>query len=83
MALAQDRGVAGTQSATGTMESRIALVIGNAAYDNAPLANPVNDATDMADQSCKEQDLDNEHVASEQVVAKTKTECERLDRFVR
>lgn len=29
-------------------ESRIALVIGNAAYDVAPLRNPVNDAEDMA-----------------------------------
>lgn len=29
-------------------ERRVALVIGNAAYADAPLANPVNDATDMA-----------------------------------
>ena len=29
-------------------ERRTALVIGNAAYTEAPLANPVNDATDMA-----------------------------------
>lgn len=29
-------------------EHRIALVIGNAAYADTPLANPVNDATDMA-----------------------------------
>ncbi len=29
-------------------ERRIALVIGNAAYPNAPLKNPVNDARDMA-----------------------------------
>ena len=27
---------------------RVALVIGNAAYKQSPLANPVNDATDMA-----------------------------------
>lgn len=30
-------------------EQRVALVIGNATYENSPLANPVNDATDMAD----------------------------------
>src|SRR5262245_4001432 len=29
-------------------ESRTALVVGNAAYADAPLQNPVNDATDMA-----------------------------------
>lgn len=29
-------------------EQRVALVIGNAAYKEAPLRNPVNDATDMA-----------------------------------
>jgi len=29
-------------------ERRAALVIGNAAYADTPLANPVNDATDMA-----------------------------------
>src|SRR5437660_866105 len=29
-------------------ESRIALVIGNAAYKDAPLTNPTNDARDMA-----------------------------------
>jgi hypothetical protein len=29
-------------------EQRIALVIGNGAYKSSPLANPVNDATDMA-----------------------------------
>lgn len=27
---------------------RVALIIGNGSYDNAPLANPVNDASDMA-----------------------------------
>lgn len=32
------------------LERRIALVIGNAAYDEAPLLNPVNDAGDMAAQ---------------------------------
>src|SRR5262245_36418340 len=31
-----------------TAERRIALVIGNAAYAEGPLTNPVNDATDMA-----------------------------------
>lgn len=30
------------------VEQRVALVIGNAAYKESPLANPVNDATDMA-----------------------------------
>ena len=30
------------------LERRVALVIGNAAYPNAPLKNPVNDARDMA-----------------------------------
>lgn len=30
-------------------EQRVALVIGNATYENSPLANPVNDANDMAD----------------------------------
>jgi len=30
-------------------EKRVALVIGNAAYKDAPLQNPVNDARDMAD----------------------------------
>ena len=29
-------------------EQRVALIIGNAAYKEAPLRNPVNDATDMA-----------------------------------
>ncbi|MEI6300558.1 MAG: caspase family protein [Betaproteobacteria bacterium] len=29
-------------------ETRVALVIGNSAYKDSPLANPVNDATDMA-----------------------------------
>lgn len=29
-------------------KQRVALVIGNAAYKDAPLRNPVNDATDMA-----------------------------------
>ena len=29
-------------------ETRVALVIGNSAYKNSPLKNPVNDATDMA-----------------------------------
>ena len=29
-------------------ERRVALVIGNAAYDSAPLRNPVNDARAMA-----------------------------------
>jgi uncharacterized caspase-like protein len=29
-------------------EQRVALIIGNGSYENAPLANPVNDASDMA-----------------------------------
>ena len=29
-------------------EQRLALVIGNSSYETAPLANPVNDASDMA-----------------------------------
>jgi uncharacterized caspase-like protein len=29
-------------------KQRLALVIGNSAYKNAPVKNPVNDATDMA-----------------------------------
>ena len=29
-------------------EPRTALIVGNAAYSNAPLQNPVNDASDMA-----------------------------------
>jgi hypothetical protein len=41
-------GILGTQAAQAA-EKRVALVIGNAAYAAAnPLANPVNDATDMA-----------------------------------
>jgi hypothetical protein len=32
-----------------TPERRVALVIGNAAYETAPLANPINDAKNMAD----------------------------------
>ncbi len=34
--------------AASTSEQRLALVIGNADYQDAPLKNPVNDATDMA-----------------------------------
>ena len=42
---AQDRGQAARKS---DAEPRIALVIGNSAYAEAPLANPVNDARDMS-----------------------------------
>ena len=42
---AQERGV---RIATSSSEKRVALVIGNSAYDVAPLKNPVNDARDMA-----------------------------------
>ncbi len=37
------------QGASATEERRIALVIGNGTYGTAPLANPVNDARDMAE----------------------------------
>ena len=43
--LADDRAIKRKPAAT---EGRTALVIGNAAYDDAPLANPVHDAEDMA-----------------------------------
>ena len=36
---------------------RVALVIGNAAYKFSPLANPVNDATDMAKSARKAKKL--------------------------
>ncbi|MFH1136243.1 MAG: caspase family protein, partial [Pseudomonadota bacterium] len=44
------RGVvlAGASSADAVNERRVALVIGNGAYESAPLRNPVNDANDMA-----------------------------------
>ena len=35
-------------SAVNAVEKRVALVIGNSAYPGSPLANPVNDAKDMA-----------------------------------
>jgi len=35
-------------SAAATAEQRIALVIGNSAYESGPLANPVNDAKLMS-----------------------------------
>jgi uncharacterized caspase-like protein len=44
---AQERGQGVRKSAAGA-EQRIALVVGNGAYAEAPLANPVNDARDMA-----------------------------------
>ncbi|MDP2854468.1 MAG: caspase family protein [Smithellaceae bacterium] len=37
-----------TVSLSAAAEQRLALVIGNGSYDAAPLANPVNDASDMA-----------------------------------
>ena len=46
----QDRGIAGTTPGPATpapTEKRVALVIGNAAYDASPLRNAVNDARDM------------------------------------
>jgi len=36
------------RSASGPSEKRVALVIGNSAYHNSPLKNPVNDAKDMS-----------------------------------
>ena len=36
-----------TKSSPVVLSKRIALVIGNAAYAEKPLVNPVNDATDM------------------------------------
>lgn len=38
----------GMVSLSHSLERRVALVIGNAAYPTAPLSNPVNDARDMA-----------------------------------
>lgn len=45
MPLAQQRPAVAPAPAA---EQRVALVIGNASYKNSPLANPVNDARDMA-----------------------------------
>ncbi|MBP8131831.1 MAG: SUMF1/EgtB/PvdO family nonheme iron enzyme [Candidatus Hydrogenedentes bacterium] len=47
---AQDRGGGGTAAPPpgGSGSARVALVVGNAAYPDSPLRNPVNDATDMA-----------------------------------
>ena len=42
-------GIVGPVLAATTPEPRVALVIGNSAYADAPLANPVNDARLMAD----------------------------------
>jgi formylglycine-generating enzyme required for sulfatase activity len=46
--LAQSRGVAVFPQASSQAEVRVALVIGNSAYKDAPLKNPVNDARAMA-----------------------------------
>jgi uncharacterized caspase-like protein len=43
-----DRNLVGNQVNTAVSEKRIALVIGNGAYTNSPLKNPVNDAKDIA-----------------------------------
>ncbi|MFA6922248.1 MAG: caspase family protein, partial [Gallionella sp.] len=43
-----ERNLAVSQVSNAASEQRIALVIGNGAYSNAPLKNPVNDAKDMA-----------------------------------
>ncbi len=45
---AQARGLSANGPAVAGSERRTALVIGNAAYDSAPLRNPVNDARAMA-----------------------------------
>jgi hypothetical protein len=45
---AQSKGLTVDGKAVAGAEHRAALVIGNAAYDNAPLRNPVNDARTMA-----------------------------------
>ncbi len=41
--------LAALASPAGAVEQRVALVIGNAAYKDAPLSNPYNDATDIAE----------------------------------
>jgi WD40 repeat protein len=46
--LAQDAILPQQRQLIAQRQSRIALVIGNAAYDEGALANPVNDATDIA-----------------------------------
>lgn len=43
-----ERGVVRKQSNSSAHSNRLALVIGNANYSNAPLQNPVNDAKAMA-----------------------------------
>ncbi len=43
-----ERGLAVKQANNATSDKRVALVIGNGAYTNSPLKNPVNDAKDMA-----------------------------------
>jgi TolB protein len=40
--------IAAKEAPAATTEVRVALVIGNAAYKESPLSNPVNDATDIA-----------------------------------
>ena len=44
----QERGQGAKRPANQNAEPRVALVIGNSAYRDAPLPNPVNDASDMA-----------------------------------
>lgn len=49
-ASAEDRGVAITSAnPAGDTSPRVALVIGNSGYQTSPLANPTNDAEDIAD----------------------------------
>ena len=49
ISLAQDRAIVPRTRTVPTQSARKALVIGNKAYPRQPLANPVNDATDLAE----------------------------------
>lgn len=44
----QQRGLSVAKQSDNAPEKRIALVIGNSAYEQSPLINPINDAKDMA-----------------------------------
>ena len=48
MADAESRNLAVASTTAEVSDKRVALVIGNGAYTNSPLKNPVNDAADMA-----------------------------------
>lgn len=47
-AVSQQKGLQQTDSPGSNPEERVALIIGNSAYPDAPLINPVNDARDIA-----------------------------------